>query len=112
VAENLPKTGAVGLNLMGGAGMFGVSIYMIFMGGYYDRIMARNLPAGANVDLYRSAPAGSDMARAFDQARSTAGPEILHTTMFLPMALIVAFGGLVLYMRGRKKTGALAPALH
>ena len=31
VAENLPNTGAVGLNLMGGAGMFAVSIYMMFM---------------------------------------------------------------------------------
>ena len=30
--ENLPKTGAVGMNLLGGAGMFAVSIYMIFMG--------------------------------------------------------------------------------
>jgi fucose permease len=29
VAENLPETGAVGLNLMGGAGMFAVSVYMI-----------------------------------------------------------------------------------
>ena len=111
VSENLPKTGAVGLNLMGGAGMFGVSIYMIFMGGYYDRIMARNLPAGTNIDLYRSAPAGSDMAKAFDQARSAAGPEILHTTMFLPLALIVAFGGLVLYMRGRKGAEVLKPAV-
>ncbi|MFX9008211.1 hypothetical protein ABTN33_20295, partial [Acinetobacter baumannii] len=33
VSENLPKTGAVGINLMGGAGMFAVSIYMMFMGG-------------------------------------------------------------------------------
>lgn len=111
VSENLPKTGAVGLNLMGGAGMFGVSIYMMFMGGYYDRIVANNLPAGANIDLYRSAPAGSDMAKALTAAQSSAGPEMLHVTMFLPMALIVAFGGLVIYMRGRKKEGALKPAL-
>ena len=42
VSENLPKTGAVGMNLMGGAGMFAVSVYMIFMGGYYDRLVAQN----------------------------------------------------------------------
>ena len=47
VAENLPKTGAVGLNLMGGAGMFAVSIYMIFMGRHYDQLMLSKLPAGA-----------------------------------------------------------------
>ncbi|MGN8070464.1 MFS transporter [Mucilaginibacter sp. 22184] len=107
VAENLPRTGAVGLNLMGGAGMFGVSIYMIFMGGHYDAIMAQKLPAGASLDAYRSAAAGTDMAKAFDAARSAAGPEVLNTTLIIPVALIVAFGGLVLYMRGRKKTTPL-----
>lgn len=108
VAENLPRTGAVGLNLMGGAGMFGVSIYMIFMGGHYDTIMAQKLPAGASLDAYRSAAAGTDMAKAFDAARSAAGPEVLNTTLLIPVALIVAFAGLVLYMRGRKKTAPLS----
>ncbi|MFC0517115.1 sugar MFS transporter [Mucilaginibacter angelicae] len=107
VAENLPRTGAVGLNLMGGAGMFGVSIYMMFMGGFYDKIMASKLPAGASLDAYRSAPAGSDMAKAFDAARSAAGPEVLNTTLIIPVVLIVAFVGLVIYMRSRKKTASL-----
>jgi MFS family permease len=107
VAENLPRTGAVGLNLMGGAGMFAVSIYMIFMGGYYDGIMVQKLPAGANIDAYRSAGAGTDMAKAFDAARSAAGPEVLHTTLIIPVVLIVAFAGLVFYMRGKKKTASL-----
>lgn len=107
VAENLPRTGAVGLNLMGGAGMFGVSIYMMFMGGFYDKIMVSKLPAGASLDAYRSAPAGSDMAKAFDAARSAAGPEVLNTTLIIPVALIVAFVGLVIYMRSRKKTTSL-----
>lgn len=110
VAENLPRTGAVGLNLMGGAGMFGVSIYMIFMGGHYDAIMIQKLPAGANLDAYRSAGAGTDMAKAFDAARSAAGPEVLNTTLIIPVALVVAFAGLVFYMRGRKKTTSLKTA--
>jgi MFS family permease len=110
VAENLPRTGAVGLNLMGGAGMFGVSIYMIFMGGHYDAIMIQKLPSGANLDAYRSAGAGTDMAKAFDAARSAAGPEVLNTTLIIPVALIVAFAGLVFYMRGRKKTTSLKTA--
>lgn len=107
VAENLPRTGAVGLNLMGGAGMFGVSIYMIFMGGYYDGIMAQKLPQGASLDAYRSAAAGTDMAKAFDAARSAAGPEVLNTTLIIPVVLIVAFAGLVFYMRGKKKSAPL-----
>ncbi|HEY9003019.1 MAG TPA: MFS transporter [Mucilaginibacter sp.] len=108
VAENLPRTGAVGLNLMGGAGMFGVSIYMIFMGGYYDRLMIQKLPAGATLDAYRSAAAGTDLSKAYDAARSAAGPEVLQTTLIIPIVLIVAFGGLVLYMRSRNKTQPLA----
>ncbi|HEY6900369.1 MAG TPA: MFS transporter [Puia sp.] len=107
VAENLPKTGAVGLNLMGGAGMFGVSIYMMFMGGYYDEVMIRKLPAGASLDEYRSAAAGTDMARAFNDARSAAGPEVLNTTMIIPVVLIIAFAGLVFFMRNRKKSDKL-----
>lgn len=107
VAENLPRTGAVGLNLMGGAGMFGVSIYMIFMGGYYDRLMIQKLPPGADLDAYRSAGAGTEMAAAFNSARSSAGPEVLNTTLIIPVILIVAFGGLVFYMRNRKKTDRL-----
>jgi MFS family permease len=107
VAENLPRTGAVGLNLMGGAGMFGVSIYMMFMGGYYDRLMIRQLPAGASLDEYRSAAGGSEMARAFDAARSAAGPEVLQTTLVIPVFLVIAFAMLVLYMRRRKKSELL-----
>ncbi|MDO3628301.1 sugar MFS transporter [Mucilaginibacter sp. BT774] len=85
VNQNLPKTGAVGLNLMGGAGMFAVSIYTIFMGSYYDNIVKE-----ANGD------------------NSFAGQKILQTTLVIPIALIVAFGGLVLYMRYKNKTQPIA----
>jgi MFS family permease len=111
VAENLPRTGAVGLNLMGGAGMFGVSLYMIFMGGYYDRIMIAKLPAGASLDAYRSAGAGTSMANAFDAARSAAGPDVLNTTLVIPVALIFAFAGLVIYMRSKRKAEPLHAAV-
>lgn len=103
VAENLPKTGAVGLNLMGGAGMFAVSIYMMFMGGYYDRLVGEKLPAGADVTLYNAAPAGSEMAAALGEAKKAAGPAVLNATLVIPIVLAVAFTGLVFYMRGRKK---------
>ena len=107
VAENLPRTGAVGLNLMGGAGMFGVSIYMMFMGGYYDQLMIEKLPPGATLDVYRSAAAGTDMAKAFNDARSAAGPEVLQTRLVIPVVLIIEFAGLVFFMRKRKKADKL-----
>jgi MFS family permease len=109
VSENLPKTGAVGINLMGGAGMFAVSIYMYFMGGFYDKLVINKLPSGAELDAYRSAPPGSDLASAYASARSAAGPEILNATLVIPLFLIVAFTGLVLYMRKRTAAVKLKP---
>jgi MFS family permease len=84
VNENLPKTGAIGLNLMGGAGMFAVSIYTMFMGSYYDKIVTE-----ANGDS------------------SFAGQKILQATLIIPIVLIIAFVGLVLYMRAKNKTQPL-----
>jgi MFS family permease len=103
VSENLPRTGAVGLNLMGGAGMFAVSVYTIFMGGFYDNLVIKNLPAGASLDAYRSAASGTEMSAIFNQANATAGPEVLKATLVIPIFLIVAFTGLFIYMRNKKK---------
>lgn len=83
VNTNLPKTGALGLNLMGGAGMFAVSIFTIFMGDYYKQI---EIAAGNNL---------------------TAGKLVLEATLVIPIVLIVAFIGLTIYMRGRGKSAAV-----
>jgi MFS family permease len=85
VNTNMPATGALGLNLMGGAGMFAVSIYTIFMGGFYDRIVKE-----ANGD------------------NTFAGVRVLNATLIIPLVLIVAFAGLVLYMKGKSKKSAAA----
>jgi len=78
VSENLPRTGAIGMNFMGGAGMFAVSIYMMFMGNYYDKLSA-------------------------GKSATDAGREIINVTLMIPIILIVAFIGLYFYMKGRKK---------
>lgn len=103
VSENIPKTGAVGINLMGGAGMFAVSLYMMFMGGVYDNKIAAKLPAGADLKLYNSPDADASMKAALGEANKAAGPEIINATLFIPIILIVAFAGLYLYMRNKKK---------
>lgn len=102
VSENLPKTGAVGLNLMGGAGMFAVSVYMIFMSDYYNSLLAAKLPAGANLADYSNAAAGTEMANVLGEAKKLAGPEIINATMMIPIVLSVAFAALFLYMRNKK----------
>ena len=88
VSENLPKTGAVGMNLMGAAGMFAVSVYMIFMGGYYDKLLAAHMENG------------------LDEAKKAAGPEIINVTLIIPVVLIIAFAALFLFMRSKKTTAA------
>lgn len=87
VNTNLPKTGAIGINLMGGVGMLSTAIYTIFMGKHYDNIVKA---------------AGGDS--------STAGQQILQTTLVIPIVLIVAFAGLVIYMRSKGKTAPLKTA--
>ena len=107
VAENVPKSGALGLNLMGGAGMFAVSIYTMFMGSFYDSLIVKHLPAGASFDAYLKAPENSAFAQSLANAKNLAGPEILRATLIIPIILIVAFGGLVIYLRSRKKTSVV-----
>ena len=75
----------------------------MFMGGFYDRLLAEKLPGNAPLQDYNAAPAGSEMATALNQAKAAAGPEILNATLVIPIILIVAFTGLVIYMRNKKK---------
>ncbi len=104
VSEYIPKSGAVGINLMGGAGMLAVSFYMILMGNHYDRIIAKELPAGAIVAQYNSPDATATMKEALLLANKQAGPEIITTTLTIPCLLIIAFAGLYFYIKKRKQT--------
>jgi fucose permease len=59
VSEYLPKTGALGLSLMGGAGMFSVSLVLPVMGKWFDNAKAAAVSAGTDV-AKAEAVAGSD----------------------------------------------------
>lgn len=109
VSENMPKSGALGINLLGGAGMFAVSIYMVFMGGYYDNLIAAALPAGASLDTYRSAAEGTSEAAAYAHAQLSAGPEVIKATNIIPLILIFAFLFLYIYMRSKRKKANQIP---
>ena len=87
----------------GGAGMFAVSIYMFFMGGYYDSLIAAALPVGANMDAYRSAAAGTSEATAYANAQLVSGPQVIMATNIIPLILIFAFLFLYIYQRSKKK---------
>jgi MFS family permease len=83
VSVNLPKTGALGLSLMGGAGMLAAAFALPVLGGIYDAKVAEATAAGAST--------------------LQGGSETLRTIIILPIFLTLAFAGLAFYMRGRKK---------
>ena len=59
VSEYLPDTGALGLSLMGGAGMFSTSLIVPIMGHWYDNFKATAVAGGAS-DSAANAIAGSN----------------------------------------------------
>ena len=89
--------------------MFAVSIYMFFMGGYYDNLIAAVLPTGANIDTYRSAAPGTSEAADYAKAQLAAGPQVVMATNIIPLVLIFAFLFLFIYMRSKKKKSNKIP---
>jgi MFS family permease len=97
VAENYPKTGALGLAIMGGAGMLSVSFVLPIIGGWYDAGIAARTPAG-------TAPTGDALAG----IQAAAGLEALGKVAILPLILVVVFAAIA--VTRKKKAGVAAPA--
>ena len=76
VSEYTSKTGALGMSLMGGAGMFAVSIWNPIIGSRLDMEKANALGTGLSGDL-------ADIA---------AGRAVLGFMVWFPLALVVLFG--------------------
>ncbi|MCP9236254.1 sugar MFS transporter [Lewinella sp. JB7] len=90
VGEYIPQTGALGMSLVGGAGMFALVIWNPIIGGWLDDAKATAEVAGAT---------GAE-------ADIIAGQATLSTMMWFPIILIVLFGGLYFYMRNRPQVRA------
>lgn len=86
VSEYIPETGALGLNIMGGAGMLSVAIILPFMGSWYDGNKAKAVQQGADQVA----------------AELQAGRDTMMTVIILPVILIVAF--VFLFLKYRKKS--------
>ena len=100
VAEYIPKSGAVGLGIIGGAGMFATAIFQPIIGGVYDAQLVEALPPGADLGMYKAAAAETAEAMEYAKAQIKAGPYILKSMMVLPIFLIFAFGALY-FMRDK-----------
>ncbi|HOY23514.1 MAG TPA: MFS transporter [Cellvibrio sp.] len=87
VSEYQPKTGALGMSLLGGAGMFSMSIWNPVIGGWIDSAKVEAAAKGV-------APEAIELA---------AGQATLQNLALFPAALIVIFAGLFFF---RKKFAA------
>lgn len=85
ISEYQPRTGALGLSLIGGLGMFSVSIWNPVIGNWIDTARQEALASGLS-------PEAANLA---------AGQATLSNLALFPLALIVLFGGLYFYMRKR-----------
>ena len=88
VAEAMPKTGALGLSIMGGIGMFSSSMFQPIIGGWIDKNKVVAVSTGLTGDV-------ADLA---------AGQATLSNMLLFPAILIVAFA--ILYFFGKKTSNA------
>jgi len=84
VSEYLPKTGALGMSLVGGAGMFATSMWNPVIGSWLDEEKNNALASGLSGAL----------------AEIAAGKAVLGIVVFFPLALVVLFG-ILFFMRNK-----------
>ena len=101
VSERFPKTGALGLAIMGGAGMLSTSIILPLIGSRYDTVTAQSIPAGATVEALKAAAPGTSEAAAWVQAQAKGGAAGLELVVFMPIILLVVFTAMYLYDKSR-----------
>ena len=83
VSEYLPKTGALGLSLIGGVGMFSAGWWQPVIGSWLDDARAEALASGVS-------PEAAGLA---------AGQATLANLALFPLVLTVLFGILFVFMR-------------
>jgi len=87
VAENIPQSGALGMSILGGIGMFGVSMWNPVIGNWIDSAREQALVDNANPEL----------------AELIAGQATLANLSIFPLVLIFVFITLNIYMRRMSK---------
>ena len=106
VSENFPKTGALGLAIMGGSGMLSVSFVLPVMGRFYDQGIDARVPAGQTVAALSAVPAGGELGQLWLKIQADAGLATLGRVAVLPVILFVVFLVLWLFRRSRQAPAA------
>jgi MFS family permease len=102
--ERFPNTGALGLAIMGGAGMLGAGFSAPVIGKFFDDGIAHRIPAGQTADVLSAAPDGTALAIQWMKIQADAGLEALGKVAVLPVILFVIF--IALYVTRPKAKAA------
>ena len=100
-SERFPRTGALGLAVMGGAGMLSASFVVPKVGAWFDQAIAARLTAGQTVETFKAAAEGTDLATKWTQIQASAGLEALGDLAVIPLVLTVVFLGLFFLWRNK-----------
>ena len=105
VNERFPKTGSVGLAVMGGCGMLSSAIVQPLIGKTYD---AGTAAGAGGADKLAALQAAAKAAAAdpkavadLNAAQAAGGQAALHLLVILPVILVVVFGVMFLYDKSR-----------
>lgn len=101
VSERFPKTGALGMSIMGGAGMLSTAMWLPIVGRFYDDGIKQAIPAGKTEEMLKAAAAGTEDARIWGAAQAAGGRAGLGVLVSLPVILLVVFIGIFLFDRSR-----------
>ena len=94
VSERFPKTGALGLAIMGGAGMLAVSLIQPFIGKTYDE-------GAANAAHLTMAQYDKISGKVSDVCLAAGGAAALHQIVILPIIVLIVFTAIYFYDRSR-----------
>jgi predicted MFS family arabinose efflux permease len=97
--DRFPATGALGLAIMGGAGMLGAGRAAPIIGGMIDQGIGQRLAPGETVATLTAAAPGTPGAVHWLQIQAAAGLETLGKVAILPVILFVIFVVLALAKR-------------
>jgi hypothetical protein len=101
VAEYVPRSGALGLAIMGGIGAASTAITQPLVGKMYDSQLEANNLTGLALDALRGAAAGTAEHAQWLEVQAAAGSDALRAIAILPAALVVLFALLYFWQKGK-----------
>lgn len=104
--ERFPATGALGMAILGGAGMLSVSIVLPIIGRFFDRGIAARIPLGHTAAEFAAAPPGTDVYNQWSAIQAAAGLETLGKVAIFPAILTCIFLAMFLWQRRTRRLTA------